>query len=103
MFILGVQSLWHCLLALPIIPSLIGGISLLLFFPESPKALLLVNKDKAAATKALKKLRDSINVSNEIEEINLEARDSKTDEAVSLKQLFTLKELRWPLVKYIYS
>jgi len=96
--ILGTAGLWHYLLALPIVPSLIGGLSLLLFFPESPKALLLVNKDKIAATKALKSLRNSNDVSDEIEEINLEARDSNTDEAVSLKELFTLKELRWPLL-----
>lgn len=96
--ILGTANLWHYLLALPILPSLIGGLSLLIFFPESPKALLLVNKDKIAATKALKSLRNSNDVSDEIEEINLEARDSNTDEGVSLKELFTLKELRWPLL-----
>jgi len=96
--LLGTSGLWHYLLALPIVPSLIGGISLLLFFPESPKALLLVNKDKIAATKALKSLRNSNNVSNEIEEISLEAKDSNTDESVTLKELFTLKELRWPLI-----
>lgn len=96
--ILGTKDCWHFLLALPIVPSLLGGISLLLFFPESPKALLLINKDKAAATKALKSLRNSDDVSSEINEINLESKDSKSDEAVTLKELFTSKELRWPLL-----
>ena len=96
--ILGTKDCWHFLLAIPIVPSLLGGLSLLLFFPESPKALLLNNKDKASATKALKSLRNSEDVADEIEEINLEARDSKSDEAVTLKELFTLSELRWPLI-----
>lgn len=96
--ILGTASCWHFLLALPIVPAVLGGVSLLLFFPESPKALLLVNKDKPSATKALQSLRNTQDVSDEIEDINQEAKDSKTDEAMSLKELFTSPSLRWPLI-----
>lgn len=37
-------------------------------------------------------------MSDEIEEMKKESRETKTDEAISLKELFTLKELRWPLL-----
>jgi MFS family permease len=47
----GVQALWHVLLALPIIPAVLGAVLLLLFFSETPKALLIKNKDEAAAVK----------------------------------------------------
>ena len=42
---LGNQSMWHYLLAYPILPAVLGGLVFLVFFPESPKALLL-NKNK---------------------------------------------------------
>ena len=96
--ILGTKDCWQFLLALPIVPSLVGGLSLLFFFPESPKALLLVNKDKPSATKALQSLRNTQDVADEIESINQEAKDSKSDEAMSLKELFTSADLRWPLI-----
>jgi predicted MFS family arabinose efflux permease len=47
---------------------------------------------------ALSRLRNSNNVGHEIEQINQEAREQKSDESISLGQLFTLKELRWPLL-----
>ena len=47
--LMGVESMWHFLLAIPIIPSLIGGLALLLFFSETPRALLTTNKDEDTA------------------------------------------------------
>ncbi|RNA35918.1 solute carrier family facilitated glucose transporter member 1-like [Brachionus plicatilis] len=96
--LMGTADLWHFLLAIPLIPCLIGTLSLLLFFPESPRALLINNGDENAATQALRRLRNSNNVSAEIEEMSNEAKETKSDEAISLKDLFTLSELRWPLI-----
>lgn len=96
--LLGVESLWHFLLAIPIVPSILGAICLLLFFPESPRALLINKRDEDAAREALHRLRNTTNVSDEIEQMNQESRDSKSDEAISLGQLFTSPELRWPLL-----
>lgn len=96
--LLGTAACWHILLALPIIPGAIGVVSLLLFFPESPKALLINNRDEESARKALHRLRNTTDVSGEIDEIKQEARETKSDQAISLKELFTLKELRWPLL-----
>ena len=47
--LMGVASLWHFLLGLPIVPSILGGLVLLFFFPETPRALLTTNKDEDAA------------------------------------------------------
>lgn len=47
--LLGIASLWHILLALPLVPCFLGCLALLLFFPESPRALLINNKDENAA------------------------------------------------------
>jgi len=44
----GSSDLWNYLLAIPIIPALVGLLLLLLFFPETPKALLIQNKEYAA-------------------------------------------------------
>ena len=96
--ILGIKSLWHVLLAIPIVPSIIGTICLLLFFPETPRALLINNRDEDSARIALQRLRNRENVSAEIDGINQESRETKSSEAISLKELFTLKELRWPLI-----
>lgn len=47
--LLGTASCWHILLALPIVPAAFGVIALLLFFPESPRALLINNRDEESA------------------------------------------------------
>jgi len=96
--LLGTRDCWNILLALPIIPGAIGVVCLLLFFPESPRALLINNRDEESARKALHRLRNTTEVSVEIDEIKQESRETKSDEAISLKDLFTLKELRWPLI-----
>jgi hypothetical protein len=46
----------------------------------------------------LERLRNTSNVQYELDEMNNEAKESKSDESVSIVELFTLKELRWPLI-----
>jgi MFS transporter, SP family, solute carrier family 2 (facilitated glucose transporter), member 1 len=96
--LLGTAPLWHFLLALPLVPCFLGAVLLLLFFPESPRALLINNRDEESARKALISLRHTTNVAHEIDQINQESRETKSDEAISLKELFTSSELRWPLI-----
>lgn len=82
-------------------PGVLSSLILLLFFPETPRALLLNNHDEPNARIVLRSLRgtvDQSSVEDEIEEMKREARESKSSEAISLKDLFTLKELRWPLI-----
>jgi hypothetical protein len=47
--LMGIASAWHFLLGLPIVPAILGGLSLMFFFPETPRALLTTNKDEDAA------------------------------------------------------
>ena len=98
--LLGVASSWHFLLAIPLIPGVLGSLVLLLFFSETPRALLINNKDEDSARQALRRLRNSNDVEHEIDEMNQEARESSkaNNETISMKELFTLKELRWPLI-----
>lgn len=96
--ILGVESYWHFLLGIPIIPAILGGVCLLLFFTESPRALLINKRDENAARKALYKLRNTKNITNEIEQMNHESREATSDEAISIFQLLRTSELRWPLI-----
>ncbi len=48
--------MWHVLLAIPIIPAVFGGIILALFFYESPRALLIKDKNEDKARKGLKNI-----------------------------------------------
>jgi SP family facilitated glucose transporter-like MFS transporter 1 len=95
---LGTDNLWHYLLAMPIVPAILGGLVMIFFVPESPRALLIDNDDEHEARKALIRLRKTKDISDEIEEMNRESRDSNSNEAISIIELFTIKELRWPLI-----
>lgn len=96
--LLGTKELWYLILAFPLIPSLIGAIVLLVFFSETPKALLLTNKDEDSTRIVLQHLRNKSDVDQEIEEMIKESRANKCDEAVGFKELFTSAEFRWPLI-----
>ena len=50
----GSPELWNYLLALPIIPALVGAFLLLIFFPETPKASLINGNECAAKEGNLK-------------------------------------------------
>jgi SP family facilitated glucose transporter-like MFS transporter 1 len=72
---------------------------LFIIFPESPSSLIRKYKDEDAAVKALRKLRNSKNVDNEIEEIKFEiSKDSKSNQSVTIAELFKRPEFRWPLI-----
>ena len=97
--ILGSTNTWQFLLAIPIVPALLGSIALLFFFPETPKALLITNSDTESARKALQQLRHKFNVENDLEEIQNEAKSSfQSEENISFGKLLTSKGLRWPLI-----
>lgn len=96
--LLGTKDLWEYILAFPLIPSLFGGFVLLFFFSETPKALLITNKDEDATRLVLQRLRNSTDVEDEIEEILKESKESTSDSAVGFKELFTERDYRWPLI-----
>ena len=47
---------------------------------------------------ALEKFRNSVNVQYELDQISQEQKENVSDSSISLGKLFTLKELRWPLI-----
>lgn len=97
--IFGTSDMWHYILAFPIIPSVVGGLVLLLFFSETPKALLITNKDEEATRTVLQRLRNNVNVEDEIEELVRESKESgNSNESVSFGELFSITEYRWPLI-----
>ena len=95
--ILGTPGLWNILLGIPIIPGVLGFIMMWLLCPETPRALLLHNRDADQARIVLKKLRNSKNIGHEIDEMNQELSENTSNEAVSISELFRIRELRWPL------
>ena len=97
--ILGGQYLWNILLAFPILPSLISGFVLLVFFKETPKVLLIKHDNIGAARKVLQLLRNDKNVQADLNEIHSEKNMGLgSKNLIKLKDIFTLYELRWPLV-----
>lgn len=78
-------------------PCVLCMVLLGLFCPETPRALLSKKGGDEKAKEALIRLRGSNNVAEEIDEITVELQDSE-DEAISMVQLFTNAEYRWPLI-----
>ncbi|KAH9510278.1 Solute carrier 2, facilitated glucose transporter member 3 [Bulinus truncatus] len=95
--LLGTETLWPFLFAFNAIPSIICVI-FMPFFPESPRFLLIKKKQEAEAIEALKKFRGTENVSDEIEEMRIEASKSVGVKNYSLKELLTAPELRMPVI-----
>ncbi|CAF0876174.1 unnamed protein product [Brachionus calyciflorus] len=97
--ILGNIEKWNYLLAFPIVPAVVGSLALLIFFPETPKALLITKDDKESARKALQLLRNRINVNSDLDEIENESKSSnQSQDSVSFGKLLTSSKLRWPLI-----
>lgn len=99
--LLGNCKHWYTLLALPMVPAVIGVV-LLLFFEESPKYLYYEKNDEEAAAKALMKLRDMGDVSAEMEKMAEEWKKMMNQPVVmSVSEVLKARELRWPLLSGI--
>lgn len=64
--VLGRETTWHYMLALPAILGVIQLVVLLLYCPESPRHLLIIKGDEAAAVKVLHWLRGAVDIQEEI-------------------------------------
>ncbi|NWH40044.1 GTR5 protein, partial [Chloropsis hardwickii] len=98
--ILGNAKGWPVLLGLTGIPSLIQLLTLP-FFPESPRYLLIQKGNEEQARKALKRLRGTEDVDDEIQEMYQEDRSEKEEGQFSVLSLFTYRGLRWQLISII--
>lgn len=99
-FILGNTKGWPILLALTGIPAVLELI-LLPFFPESPRYTLLHKGNEEKARNALKRLRGWEDVDSEIQEMYQEDQSEKAEGRLSVKNLCSLRPLRWQLISII--
>lgn len=95
--ILGSNEGWPWLLGLAIVPSAVQFV-MLPFAPESPRYLLLVQRDEEQARRALSKIRGTPDIDAEIKDMHDEDHAEKQEEKFTIPDLFRIPHLRTPLV-----
>ncbi|OXU20201.1 hypothetical protein TSAR_004643, partial [Trichomalopsis sarcophagae] len=95
--ILGTNDGWPVLLGLAICPAVLQ-LLLLPFCPESPRYLLITKKWEEEARKALRKLRASNQVDEDIEEMKAEEHAQQAEATISMSELICSPTLRSPLI-----
>ncbi|GJQ85128.1 Glut1 [Trypoxylus dichotomus] len=95
--ILGTNDGWPLLLGLAVCPALLQLI-LLPICPESPRYLLITKQWEEEARKALRRLRASNQVEEDIEEMRAEQRAQTAEASISMMELICSPTLRMPLV-----
>ncbi|XP_046674770.1 glucose transporter type 1 isoform X4 [Homalodisca vitripennis] len=95
--ILGTDDGWPVLLGLAICPAVLQLI-LLPVCPESPRYLLIQKQWEEEARKALRRLRASNNVEEDIEEMRAEQRAQQSESMISMTELICSPTLRSPLI-----
>ncbi|XP_077998775.1 solute carrier family 2, facilitated glucose transporter member 1-like [Glandiceps talaboti] len=92
----------------PLLLSITGWLSLiqlvlLPFCPESPRWLLIIDKDKEAAEKALQKYTGEEEVTGYIREMQFEYMEEQKEAQVGVKGLFVNKNYRDPLIISVFT
>ncbi|XP_068172189.1 solute carrier family 2, facilitated glucose transporter member 9 isoform X2 [Antennarius striatus] len=100
--LLGQESRWNFLFSFLLVPSLLQ-LGALPFLPESPRYLLIEKRDEAAAEKAFQRFLGKTDVSEELEEVYVEARAQKSQHTVSLLQLLKNPAVRWQVITIIIA
>ncbi|XP_043482006.1 glucose transporter type 1 isoform X5 [Leptopilina heterotoma] len=95
--ILGTNDGWPVLLGLAICPAILQ-LLLLPICPESPRYLLITKQWEEEARKALRRLRASNQVEEDIEEMRAEERAQQAESTISMTELICSPTLRAPLV-----
>ncbi|XP_047471905.1 glucose transporter type 1-like isoform X2 [Penaeus chinensis] len=94
--LLGNSNAWPLLLGLAIVPAVMQMV-LLPVCPESPRYLLMSRQLEDEARRALRRLRASSHVEEDIEEMRAEEAASQTEAHMSMLQLVRSSALRMPL------
>ncbi len=100
--ILGIENLlgtvdgWPYLLGVAVTPSILQ-LLLLPVCPESPRFLLITKKEEAQARAALRKLRNSDDIEDDIAEMKAEEIAQKTESKITMWELVRSPTLRLPL------
>ncbi|XP_067386449.1 solute carrier family 2, facilitated glucose transporter member 9 isoform X2 [Emydura macquarii macquarii] len=100
--IFGNESLWPCLFAVIVVPSLVQ-VGILPFLPESPRYLLLEKHDKHGAEKAFQTFLGKDDVSQEVEEVLAERQAQTNVKLVSVLQLLRNHSVRWQIITVIIT
>ncbi|XP_050423471.1 glucose transporter type 1 isoform X2 [Adelges cooleyi] len=95
--ILGTDDGWPVLLGLAICPAILQLI-LLPVCPESPRYLLITKQWEEEARKALRRLRATNQIEEDIEEMRAEERAQQSEATISLMELLCSPTLRQPLI-----
>ncbi|GAB0092634.1 Glucose transporter type 1 [Sergentomyia squamirostris] len=95
--ILGTNDGWPILLGLAICPAILQ-LLLLPVCPESPRYLLITKQWEEEARKALRRLRASNQVEEDIEEMRAEERAQQAESHISTMELICSPTLRAPLI-----
>lgn len=95
--ILGTNDGWPVLLGLAICPAVLQLI-LLPLCPESPRYLLITKQWEEEARRALRRLRASNSVEEDIEEMRAEERAQQSESHISTMELICSPTLRAPLI-----
>ncbi|VEN58573.1 unnamed protein product [Callosobruchus maculatus] len=95
--IFGTNDGWPLLLGLAVVPALLQLV-LLPICPESPRYLLITKQWEEEARKALRRLRASNAVEEDIEEMRAEERAQQAEASISMAELICSPTLRAPLV-----
>lgn len=95
--ILGTNDGWPVLLGLAICPAILQ-LLLLPICPESPRYLLITKQWEEEARRALRRLRASASVEEDIEEMRAEERAQQSESHISTMELICSPTLRAPLI-----
>ncbi|XP_069163928.1 solute carrier family 2, facilitated glucose transporter member 1 isoform X7 [Procambarus clarkii] len=94
--LLGNSNAWPILLGLAIVPAIMQMV-LLPVCPESPRYLLMSRQMEDEARRALRRLRASTHVEEDIEEMRAEEAASQSEAHMTMFQLVRSSTLRMPL------
>ncbi|XP_015117078.1 glucose transporter type 1 isoform X6 [Diachasma alloeum] len=95
--ILGTNDRWPILLGLAVVPA-IAQLVLLPICPESPRYLLITKQWEEEARRALRRLRGSNQVEEDIDEMRAEERAQQAESTIKMSELICSPTLRAPLV-----
>ncbi|KAK6483457.1 solute carrier family 2 [Huso huso] len=98
--ILGSEWCWPLLLASNAIPGLVQLVTLP-WLPESPRYLLIDKNNKEACLKALRRLRGSLDLSAEMDEMLEEQAAVKGERSKRPWELFQDRSVRWQLITVV--
>uniref|UniRef100_H9GI48 Major facilitator superfamily (MFS) profile domain-containing protein n=1 Tax=Anolis carolinensis TaxID=28377 RepID=H9GI48_ANOCA len=98
--LLGEDAYWPLILSVVVIPSLVQ-FTLLNWFPESPRYLLIEKNNVEEATVALRWFLGKYDVQDVIEEMEEEKRSLASVETLSVWQLLRDRSVRWQVLSVV--